>query len=102
MKKTEKKQLGIPPFYATMAGDLLIVQTNNRDLPIYGSITAKLPSEIRLHTCKKDDSGCCATMTLENGIGYLRSYKFALRLQLELSIYPLPYSKKKRYYLSNI
>lgn len=60
------EQVKTPAFYAKVVGDFLIVETNERTLPLYGTVSVTLPSEIKLAFCK-DESEACATLTSESG-----------------------------------
>lgn len=77
MKNTKKNQPVIPAFYAKIVGDLLIVETNERTLPLFGTETVTLPKELKFAFCKKSEA--CAELKSKFSYVYLSTIKKSLR-----------------------
>ena len=97
----------IPPFYAKELDGLLIIDTNCRDLQIFGSVAAKLPSQIKFKVLKEKMDGVCAVLKVKNGYAFVEnivegqqeSTSF-VSINLELSVYPMSLDAGT-YYLYN-
>jgi hypothetical protein len=97
----------IPPFYAKELNGLLIIDTNCRDLQIFGSVSAKLPSQLKFKVSKEKTEGNCAILKVKNGYAFIENVvenqqemNPFVSLRLELSIYPMSLDAGT-YYLCN-
>ena len=96
----------IPPFYAKELNGLLIIDTNCRDLQIFGSVAAKLPSQIKFKVSKEKMEGVCAVLKVKNGYAFVENIESQqgdtpfVHINLELSIYPMSLDGGS-YYLYN-